>query len=78
MLSQLKMGMKDKNDAESLWCSWNWEQLAMTIKNLMTPRMNELGMLAAGQLQVAGPGTKGNTITAENWFKLLSILMAPL
>lgn len=34
------------------------EQLAMTIKHSVAPRMNELGMLAAGQLQVPGPGPK--------------------
>lgn len=39
-------------------------------------RMNELGMLAAGHLQVAGPGTKVNAATG-NWFKLRGTFMTP-
>lgn len=44
----------------------------MTVKDLMAPRMNELGILAAGQ--VTGPGTKVNAAT-RIWFKFLSTLM---
>lgn len=67
------MGKKYETDAKS---SWSREQLAMAVKDLMAPRMNELGMLAAGQLQVAGPGTKVNSTTGI-WFKFLSTLMTP-
>lgn len=62
--------MKDETDAKSPWCHWRWGQLAMTIRDSMAPRMNELAMLAAGQLHLSGPGTNVNAATG-NWFKLL-------